>query len=104
MGLRRRARALYPGFTPAEIETLLLELNHGERTVHEGLAVLEAEFNQLNRAMQRWMNSPTESFRFSPAGVAQWHARNNIYKALRQCWQRTGPEGMEASGCAAPKR
>ncbi|MNM44091.1 E3 ubiquitin-protein ligase SlrP [compost metagenome] len=103
MGLRRRAHALYPGFTPAEIETLLLELNDGERTVHERLAVLEAEFNQLNRDMRRWMNLPTESFRFSPAGVAEWHARNNIYKALRQCWQRTGPEGMEAVGVQHPQ-
>ncbi|MNX49318.1 E3 ubiquitin-protein ligase sspH1 [compost metagenome] len=98
MGLRRRARSLYPAFTPEEIETLLTGFSQNGGSVHEGLAALEAELNQLNRAMQRWMNSPTESFRFSPAGVAQWHARNNIYKALRQCWQRTGPEGIEAYG------
>ena len=103
MGLRRRARALYPGFTSEEVETLLADFGQGEGAAHEGLAVLEAEFNQLNHAMQRWMNSPTESFRLSPAGVAQWHARNNIYKALRQCWQRTGPEGIEASGIVRPQ-
>ena len=103
MGLRRRARALYPGFTSEEVERLLADFGQGEGAAHEGLAVLEAEFNQLNHAMQRWMNSPTESFRLSPAGVAQWHARNNIYKALRQCWQRTGPEGIEASGIVRPQ-
>ncbi len=103
MGLRRRARALYPGFTSEEVETLLADLGQGEGAAHEGLAVLEAEFNQLNRTMQRWMNSPTESFRFSPEGVAEWHARNNIYKALRQCWQRTGPEGIEATGVVRPQ-
>ncbi|KRA93708.1 hypothetical protein ASD91_08115 [Pseudomonas sp. Root68] len=103
MGLRRRARALYPGFTSEEVETLLAEVRQGEGTAHERLAVLEAEFNQLNRALQRWLDSPTKSFRFSPAGMAEWRARNNIYKVLRQCWQRTGPEGMEAVGVLHPQ-
>lgn len=103
MGLRRRAQALYPGFTSEEVETLLAEFSQGEGTVYERLAVLEAEFNQLNHDLQRWMNSATESFRFSPAGVAEWNARNTIYKALRQCWQRTGPEGVEVSGIVRPQ-
>ncbi|EJM80893.1 hypothetical protein PMI34_05421 [Pseudomonas sp. GM74] len=103
MGLRRRAHALYPDFTSEEVETLLAEFSQGEGTVHERLAVLEAEFNQLNHALQRWMNSPTQSYRFTPAGVAEWHARNNIYKALRQCWQRTGPEGVGVEGVLRPQ-
>ncbi|MNH87084.1 putative E3 ubiquitin-protein ligase ipaH7.8 [compost metagenome] len=103
VGLRRRVRGLYPGFSPEEVENLLTELSQGEGSVHERLAALEAEFNQLNHAMQRWMNSPTQSFRFSPAGVAEWHARNRLYKMIRQCWQRTGPEGIEASGVVRPQ-
>ncbi|WP_223461629.1 dermonecrotic toxin domain-containing protein [Pseudomonas sp. GL-RE-19] len=103
MGLRRRAQALYPDFTSEEVETLLAQFSQGEGAVHERLAVLETEFNQLNRTLQRWMNSPTQSSRFTPAGVAEWHARNNIYKALRQCWQRTGPEGIEASSVVRPQ-
>jgi hypothetical protein len=103
VGLRRRAHALYPDFTSEEVETLLAGFGQGEGAVHERLTVLEAEFNQLNRTLQRWMNSPTQSARFTPAGVAEWHARNNIYKALRQCWQRTGPEGIEAFGVVRPQ-
>ncbi|WP_223447668.1 dermonecrotic toxin domain-containing protein [Pseudomonas sp. BF-R-19] len=103
MGLRRRAHALYPDFTSEQVETLLAQFSQGEGTVHERLAVLEAEFNQLNRTLQRWMSSPLESSRFTPAGVAQWQARNQVYKALRQCWQRTGPEGIEAAGVLRPQ-
>ncbi|WP_419712252.1 dermonecrotic toxin domain-containing protein [Pseudomonas sp. NFX224] len=102
-GLRRRVRGLYPGFTPEEVENVLTELSEGPGTVHERLTSLETEFNQLNHAMQRWMNSPTQSFRFSPAGVAEWNARNQLYKMIRQCWQRTGPEGIEASGVIRPQ-
>ena len=103
VGLRQRAHALYPDFTSEEVEALLAGFGQGEGAVHERLTVLEAEFNQLNRALQRWMNSPTQSARFTPAGVAEWHARNNIYKTLRQCWQRTGPEGIEAFGVVRPQ-
>ena len=103
VGLRQRALALYPDFTSEEVEALLAGFGQGEGAVHARLTVLEAEFNQLNRTLQRWMNSPTQSARFTPAGVAEWHARNNIYKALRQCWQRTGPEGIEAYGIVRPQ-
>jgi hypothetical protein len=103
MGLRRRAHALYPDFTSEQVETLLAQFSQGEGTVHERLAVLEAEFNQLSRTLQRWMNSPLESSRFTPAGVAQWKGRSQVCKALRQCWQRTGPEGIEASGVVRPQ-
>lgn len=103
IGLRRRVHGLYPGFTPEEVEDLLMQFSQGEGTVHERLVALETEFNQLNHAMQRWMNSPTQSFRFSPAGVAEWNARNRLYKVIRQCWQRTGPEGIEASGVIRPQ-
>lgn len=103
VGLRRRVGGLYPGFTSEEVENLLMELSQGQGTVEGRVAALEVEFNQLNHALQRWMNSPTQSFRFSPAGVAQWNARNQLYKMIRQCWQRTGPEGIEASGVVRPQ-
>jgi hypothetical protein len=102
-GLRRRARSLYPGHSPEEVETLLTQFSQDGGSARERLAALEAEFNGFNRAMQRWMNSPTQSNRFTPAGVAEWHARNRIYSALRQCWQRTGPEGIEAEGVVRPQ-
>jgi hypothetical protein len=49
------------------------------------------------------MNSPTVSNRFSPAGVAEWHSRNTLYKAIRQGWQRTGPAGVDAPGVVRPQ-
>ncbi|KAB0484494.1 C-terminal novel E3 ligase, LRR-interacting [Pseudomonas reinekei] len=98
MGLRRRTRSLYPGFSAEEVETLLGEFSQNGGSADERLTALEAEFNQLNRAMQNWMNSPTRSLRFMPAGVAEWNARNRLYTAIRQCWQRTGPEGMQVAG------
>jgi hypothetical protein len=98
MDLRWRAQSLYPGFTAEEIETLLTGFSQNGGSVDEGLTALEAEFNQMNSSMQRWRDSPTESFRFGPAGRAEWNARDQLYTALRQCWQRTGPEGIEVAG------
>ncbi|RON25371.1 NEL-type E3 ubiquitin ligase domain-containing protein [Pseudomonas lini] len=103
MGLRRRARALYPGFAPEQIEGLLTAFGHNGGAVQGRLAALEREFSQLNLTLQRWMNSPTASFRFGPEGVAQWHSRNQVYKAIRQCWQRTGPRGVEVPGILEPQ-
>ena len=100
MGLRRRARSLYPGFTAQEVETLLTEFTQNGGSAHERLTALEAEFDQLNRTMQNWMTSPTASFRFTPSGIAELRARERFYKAIRQCWQRSGPEGVQVAGAA----
>ncbi|MGH8389045.1 MAG: dermonecrotic toxin domain-containing protein [Pseudomonas sp.] len=102
-GLRQRAHALYPGHSAQEIETMLTGFSQNGGSAPGRLAALEGEFNQLNRSLQRWINSPTQSFRFSPAGVAEWNARDQIYKAIRQCWQRTGPAGVEVSGVVRPQ-
>ena len=93
--LRRRAGVLYPEFSDEQIGALLGPVPDAAQT---RVIALENEFNQLNRTLQRWMNSPTVSFRFSPAGVAEWESRNKLYQAIRQCWQRTGPAGLEAPG------
>jgi hypothetical protein len=103
LGLRRRARSLYPGFTQAQVEALLTGFTRDGGSVHAGLGALEAEFNQLNRALQRWLNSPTDAFRLSAQGTAQWQSRNQLYKAIKQCWRRTGPAGAEAPGVVLPQ-
>ncbi len=103
MGLRRRARSLYPGFSQDEIETLLTEFTQNGGSPHDRLTALEAEFDRLNRTMQNWMNSPTASFRFTPSGIAEMRARERFYKAIRQCWQRTGPEGVQMTGAVRPQ-
>lgn len=96
--LRERINSLYPGFTQEEVEAFMTSLNTGGGFSDVPLKALEAEFNQLNSALQKWVNSSTQAFRFSPAGVAQWQSRNAIYKAIRQCWQRTGPGDFDVEG------
>jgi hypothetical protein len=102
-GLRRRVRSLYPGHSPQEVESLLTRFSENGGSANGRLTALEGEFNQLNRALQRWMNSPTTSFRFTPSGVAEWRARERLSKAIRHCWQRTGPEGVVAAGVIRPQ-
>lgn len=93
--LRQRVRSLYPGFSDEQIGGVLGPV---AEAAEARVSALEAEFNQLNSTLQRWMNSPTLHNRFGPLGVAQWQSRNALYKAIRQCWQRTGPAGIDAPG------
>lgn len=93
--LRQRVSTLYPAFSEAEVGQVLGPV---AEEAEARVIALENEFSQLNRTLQRWLNSPTVSFRFGPAGVAEWESRNRLYKALRQCWQRTGPAGNNAPG------
>jgi hypothetical protein len=102
-GFRRRMRSLYPGFTEAETETFLTAFGEESVAVERRLSALETEFDQLNRTLQQWINSQTISFRFSPAGVAEWEARNRLFKLIRQCWQRVGPEGKEMPDVIRPQ-
>lgn len=93
--LKRRVRSLYPAFSDEQVSTLLSGFGDA---AHARVAELEAEFSELNNTFRQWMNSPTVSFRFSPAGVVEWQSRNRFYKLMRQCWQRTGPAGIDAPG------
>ena len=102
-GFQRRAGSLYPGFSREQIETLLTGFGQDNAAVELRLRALETEFDQLNRTLQQWINSQTVSFRFSPAGVAEWESRNRLYKLIRQCWQRVGPQGIEVPGVIRPQ-
>jgi len=93
--LRRRVSSLYPGFTDEQIRAVLGPV---PETSEARVTALEAEFNELNKTLQRWVNSPTENNPFGPLRVAQWQSRNRLYKAIRQCWQRTGPSGIDVPG------
>lgn len=99
--LKRRVQALYPGFSDEQITSLLGEFADAARL---RVNALEDEFDQLNTTMRGWLNSLTASFRFSPAGITEWDLRNKLCKAIRQCWQRTGPSGVDAPGIVRPQR
>ncbi|RON70703.1 hypothetical protein BK671_06400 [Pseudomonas fluorescens] len=99
--LKQRVSALYPSFSEAQAEALLEGLDHGNAVLR--VKMLEREFDQLNRSFRLWMNSPTKAMRLSPAGVAEWTSRNKVYKAIRQCWQRTGPQGSAVPGIIQPQ-
>ncbi|VVO47756.1 hypothetical protein PS838_00130 [Pseudomonas fluorescens] len=98
--LRRRLQSIYPGFSDEQVVSMLGEFG-GEAASR--ISALETEFNELNSTLQRWMNSPTISNRFSPTGVAEWNSRHSVYKAIRQCWQRTGSPGIDAPGIVGPQ-
>ncbi len=100
--LKRRVGSLYPAFTEAEVETMLK--GFGENVMEERVAALEREFSTFNLVFQRWLNDMSLSYRFSIEGVAEWTSRNRVYQILRQCWQRTGPEGPPAPGVMRAQR
>lgn len=97
----RRVSSLYPAFTAEQVDELLS--GFGSQADHR-LKLLEAEFSSMCRSFERWVNSPTAAFRLSPRGVAQWNSRNTLYRRFRQCWQRTGPRGSDATGITHPQR
>ncbi|SED33508.1 dermonecrotic toxin domain-containing protein [Pseudomonas migulae] len=93
--LQERVRSVRPGWTEEQAQAYLDGGGH-EADPELRASALEAEFNRLNTNFQRWLNSPTEAYRFSPAGVAEWQSRNKLYKAIRQCWQQAGPRDVES--------
>jgi hypothetical protein len=98
--LRTRVQSLYPGFSEAEVQALLDGFGD---TAERGVSAREAEFNQLNNAFQKWVNQPTQASRYSTEGMSEWTSKNDVYKAIRRCWQRTGPPGVEAPGIVRPQ-
>jgi Leucine-rich repeat (LRR) protein len=92
-----RVQSLRPGWSDTDIRTFL-EHSDIAGTPEERAGALEAEFNQLNSSFRRWLDSPTDSFSMSSDGISQWQSRNSVYRAVRRCWQRTGPRDVDAVG------
>lgn len=94
---QERVASVRPGWTEAEAQTYLDGGGHGS-SPEQRAGELEAEFDRLNANFRRWLKSPTEAFWLSPAGVAEWEARNALYKAIRQCWQQLGERDVDTFG------
>jgi hypothetical protein len=97
LATQERVRSLRPGWSETDIQTFL-EHNDSGSTPQERVRALEAEFNQLNSSFRRWLDSPLDSFSLSADGISQWQSRNNVYRAIRSCWQRSGPRDLDAQG------
>ncbi|PTR22385.1 NEL-type E3 ubiquitin ligase domain-containing protein [Pseudomonas sp. GV085] len=98
--LRVRTRSLYPGLDDSQVQALLNDFGDWG---NQRLTALETEFNRFNDSMRRWVNQPTQSWRLTADGAAEWQSRTDLYAKLRRCWQRTGPAGVEAPGIVAPQ-
>jgi hypothetical protein len=94
---QERVRSVRPGWTEIEAQAYL-DGGGSEADPQQRASALEAEFNRLNANFQRWLDSPTGAFRYSGAGRAEWQSRNQLYKAIRQCWQQTGPRDVDSFG------
>lgn len=94
---QERVQSLRPGWSDTDIQTFLQHSDSGN-TPQERASALEAEFNQLNTSFRRWLDSPTDSFSLGADGISQWQSRNSVYRAVRRCWQRSGPQDLDAQG------
>ena len=94
---QERVRVVRPGWTEAEAQSYL-QAGGSDVSLEQRASDLEAEFNRLNTNFQRWLKSPTEAFRFTSAGIAEWQSRNAVYKAVRECWQHTGLRDVDSYG------
>ncbi|MGJ7514033.1 dermonecrotic toxin domain-containing protein [Pseudomonas baetica] len=96
---RERMSWLYPALSDVQLDDLLA--GFGENA-SERLKALEAEFDQLELSLKRWVNSaPTVPGRRSAFREIQ--TRKELHATLRQCWQRTGPAGLEVPGIDHPQ-
>ncbi|MHC8389969.1 dermonecrotic toxin domain-containing protein [Pseudomonas sp. MDT2-39-1] len=94
---QERVRVVRPGWTEDEA-LAYLQAGGSDVSLEQRASALEAEFDRLNANFQRWLNSPTAAFRFTPAGIAEWQSRNALYKAVRECWQHTGLRDVDSFG------
>jgi hypothetical protein len=94
---QERVRVVRPGWTEADA-LFYLQAGGSDISLEQRASDLEAEFNRLNANFQRWLKSPTEAFRFTSAGIAEWQSRNALYKAVRECWQHTGLRDVDSYG------
>lgn len=89
--LRQRTGWLYPGFSEAEVGELLSGFGDAAPA---RLKALEDEFVELELSLKRWIKSPATM----PNAHAEIVSRQQLYTVIKQCWQRTGPAGVDVPG------
>jgi len=99
--IRQRLGWLYPDFSEEEVETLLGSFGDAAQ---ERLKALEDEFDQLELSLTRWVRSRPVMSNTALDAAVEMRARQRLYEALKQCWQRTGPAGVDVPGIVRPQR
>lgn len=92
-----RVRHLYPTLLDSGVDELLESYEH-IGGIEACLSHLEREYNTFNHLFRRWIESPTEEWRLLPEGAQEILERNRIYRAFKECWQRTGPAHYDGAG------
>nr|WP_256590888.1 NEL-type E3 ubiquitin ligase domain-containing protein [Pseudomonas sp. ERMR1:02] len=98
--MRQRLGWLYPGFSETQVSELLSSFGV---TAPDRLKALETEFDQLVLSLNRWVNAPATMPSTGVAASLETRSRQRLSATLRQCWQRTGPAGIEAPGIVRPQ-
>lgn len=98
--LQTRVSSLYPAFTEEQVSTMLDDFG---ASADQRVSALEEEFNALNYKFRVWMDSSSLAHRLSPAGMLELRSKELFYRAIRQCWQRTGPAGVDVPGIVSPQ-
>lgn len=94
--LRQRLGWLYPGLSEAQTGELLTSFGDA---APQRVKALQDEFVQLELSLKRWVNSPAT---MSNAAV-EVSSRQQLSTIIKQCWQRTGPPGVEVPGIVRPQ-
>lgn len=98
--IRQRLGWLYPEFSETEVGELISGFGN---SVPERLKVLEDEFDQLERSLSSWIKAPATPPSTGLVAKLEIESRQNIAATIKQCWQRTGPPGVEVPGIVRPQ-
>ncbi|APC16114.1 hypothetical protein BLL42_10380 [Pseudomonas frederiksbergensis] len=98
--IRQRLGWLYPGFSEAEVGELMSGFG---AAAPERLKALEDEFDQLALSLNRWVNAPATLPSTGVVAALETRSRQQLSATLKQCWQRTGPAGIEVPGIVRPQ-
>ncbi|MHC8356038.1 dermonecrotic toxin domain-containing protein [Pseudomonas sp. LB3P81] len=98
--IRQRLGWLYPECSEAEVGELMSGFGN---SALERLKALEDEFDHLERSLNSWIRSPATLPSTGLVAKLEIESRKNIAATIKQCWQRTGPAGVEVPGIVRPQ-
>lgn len=88
--LRDRIRALYPGFTSAEVDGYARALMARPGSAFANLLIQEQQYRRLDIALEAWIADTSV--------VSTLMARRRCARELRRCWRMNGEEELSSLG------